>query len=155
MRVILDTNTWLDWLLFNDDCTKSLKSLQYQGVIEILATHEMRSELHEVLGRPHIGARFIARSEFDSVAELMAEFDRLAILMQAPAANKLVPQCKDGDDQIFIDAAVASKAILITKDRLVLGLARQLKQRFDTLVIKPHSAAEWIQDQHAQLANSN
>ena len=144
IAVIIDTNTWLDWLLFNDGCTQLLKAQFREQRIYILATPEMRSELNEVLERPHIGLQFIGRSEFDSVGAIMAEFDKIVTLITAPLANKLLPQCKDGDDQIFIDAAFSSKAILITKDRLVLGLARQLKQRFNTVVMKPHQAGDYI-----------
>jgi putative PIN family toxin of toxin-antitoxin system len=139
MTLIVDTNVWLDWLLFNDDCVLELKQLHSKNRIRIIATHQMRAELEEVIHRAEIGPKFIARSQFSTLAAIMHEFDRLVVLLPTPPTVFDAPQCKDGDDQIFLDLAIVESANLISKDRAVLAMAKKFKAMYGVEVITPRN----------------
>jgi putative PIN family toxin of toxin-antitoxin system len=139
INLIIDTNVWLDWLLFNDDCVLLLKSLHSEHKVQLIATHQMRAELEEVLHRPAIGPKFIARSSFDSIEAILREFDRLVAVLPPPAVISDAPQCKDLDDQIFIDLAIAENAYLISKDRALLALASKMKALYGVPILTPRA----------------
>jgi predicted nucleic acid-binding protein len=46
-----------------------------------------------------------------------------------PPAPKADITCKDPDDQKFIDLAVAQRALLLSKDALVLAMRRRMQAR--------------------------
>ena len=54
----------------------------------------------------------------------LAAFDQHARLVDVPAKCSL--NCSDPDDQKFIDLAVAQQALLLSKDRAVLSMAKRL-----------------------------
>ena len=83
----------------------------------------MRVELARVLGYPLITRRLIrdARAP-DAVLE---RFDAQAQMVDATPV-RAVFVCKDPDDQVFIDLAVAHKARLLSKDKLVLAMRKRL-----------------------------
>lgn len=131
-KVILDTNTWLDWLLFNDSSVAKIRRHCETKTIRLIATLRMRDELTLVLVRPQFEKHF---NETRQPWHLLAEFDALVEIVQAPPvlnpdktqAHLLI--CKDPDDQIFIDLALASSpCILVSKDKLVLAVAKRLKK---------------------------
>jgi putative PIN family toxin of toxin-antitoxin system len=130
--VILDTNTWLDWLLFNDNSVAEIRQRCNDKTIRLVATLRMRDELALVLVRPQFKKHFNATRQPD---QLLAEFDALVEIVEAPPALVIVKtpphplMCKDPDDQIFIDLALASSpCVLISKDKLVLAVAKRLKK---------------------------
>ena len=122
MTIVLDTNVALDLLVFNDPACAELQAALDAGDLRWLATAAMRAELARVLGYPQIVPRlaFYKRTP-DAV---LADFDRLSQRVEpAPRATVV---CKDPDDQMFIDLAVAHRAPLRSKDRLVLALRKRL-----------------------------
>ena len=52
-------------------------------------------------------------------------FDALVQLVEVAPRVRYI--CKDADDQKFIDLAVAHQALLISKDKAVLTMARRLR----------------------------
>jgi putative PIN family toxin of toxin-antitoxin system len=121
--VVIDTNIALDLLVFdNPDCA-GLASALAAGELRWLATAPMRTELARVLGYPLIARRLAQRQmAADSV---LAAFDaRAHLLADTPPRAPCV--CKDPDDQVFIDLAVAQRARLISKDRAVLTMRKRL-----------------------------
>lgn len=56
--------------------------------------------------------------------DLLARFDRCCVL--CPPAPACAIRCGDPDDQPFIDLAVARRAVLVSKDKAVLRLRRQM-----------------------------
>ncbi len=50
LKLVLDTNVWLDWLVFDDDTLKSLKHAQASGAVEIFVDKACGRELEVVLG---------------------------------------------------------------------------------------------------------
>ena len=123
--IVLDTNIVLDAFVFNDPATLPLKAALAAGTLQWLATPAMRDELARVLGYPKI----VARMAFYQVSadEVLARFDAQVRLVEA--APKVTLTCTDPDDQKFIDLAVAYKALLLSKDRAVLCMAKRLLAR--------------------------
>jgi len=122
MNVVIDTNIALDLLLFDDAASRPLADVLAGGRLRWLATGAMREEFERVLGYPPMVAR-LARGERDAAA-LLAAFDARAV--PAEAAARAPYCCADADDQIFIDLAVAHRALLLSKDRAILAMGKRL-----------------------------
>lgn len=119
---VIDTNTVLDLLLFQDPASVPLREQLAQTGQRWIVTAAMRDELARVLTYPQIAKRLSARAM--PAAEVMAAFD--AQTQIEPTAPKAPFVCKDADDQMFIDLAVAHRATLVSKDDQVLRMARRL-----------------------------
>ena len=120
--LVLDTNVVLDLFVFNDPALAPLKQAVIERRLQWIATQPMRDELQYVLAYPHIAAR-LQRNTI-TPEEVLNNFDQHATLQAgAPRAHCI---CKDPDDQIFIDLAVAHKATLLSKDKAVLSLRKRL-----------------------------
>jgi predicted nucleic acid-binding protein len=106
------------------------------GRIEIYVDAVCEAELVEVL------ARDFARRTLDAAAQAacIAQCRRLAKRIDAAApavARAALPNCKDPDDQKFLDAALAAGAsCLLTKDRELLALDRQ-RSRLPFRILTP------------------
>ncbi|SFV00823.1 putative toxin-antitoxin system toxin component, PIN family [Polaromonas sp. YR568] len=120
--IVLDTNIVLDLFVFNDAAAQPLKRALEAGELDWLATQAMRDELERVLAYPQIIPR-LAFYEL-SAGDVLAAFDRHVRLTEVAA--KAGVTCSDPDDQKFIDLAVAAKALLLSKDRAVLSMAKRL-----------------------------
>ena len=120
--LVIDTNVVLDLLLYEDPATVPLRALLAEPQIRWLATAVMREELRRVLLYPQVVRRMDARAL--TADAILAAFDgRAQIVDSAPKAPYT---CKDGDDQKFIDLAVAHTAVLLSKDKAVLCMAKRL-----------------------------
>ena len=119
---VLDTNTVLDLFVFEDPATAPLREQLAQPGSRWIATLAMREELARVLAYPQIAKRLSARAM--PAAAVLGAFD--AQTQIEPAAPKAPFVCKDADDQMFIDLAVAHRATLVSKDGQVLRMARRL-----------------------------
>ena len=126
-RIVLDTNIWLDWLVFRDFSLLHLKKEVSDGKAEIFINSACEAELERVL------AYDLARHSLDAAAQAacLAECRRIArrVDVAGPEAErKLLPRCADPDDQKFLELALAAKAdVLVTKDHKLLELARRTK----------------------------
>lgn len=121
--VVIDTNIALDLFVFdNPDCVPLAAALS-AGALRWIATAPMRTELARVLGYPLI-ARRLAQRQMDAAGVLAAFDARAHLLADTPPRAPCV--CKDPDDQVFIDLAVAQRALLISKDQAVLTMRKRL-----------------------------
>ena len=121
MRIVLDTNVWLDWLVFADPSVTPLKAANTAGRLEIIRSLPGEQELQRVLDykaiEPLVGAALRPL--------LMTEMRRLSRLHDGSTRDGWLPQCRDADDQPFLALARDSgAAALVTKDRDLLELAR-------------------------------
>lgn len=144
IKVVIDTNVWLDWLVFQDGSTAALSRLVSGGTLQCLSSPTMRAELVNVIGRPYL-ARALLRIDPDhdqATAQVLAKFDALI----APYAEpKLQPNaglhglvCTDPDDQVFLDLAVQLRAqYLLSRDRALLKLNRRAALQFDLRIVTP------------------
>jgi uncharacterized protein len=133
--LILDTNVWLDWLVFHDAGIDPLKVQHASGTVRLVATSRMRDELADVLGRAFLFS--LLEHKQLTVNELLRQFDTLVSLCEAPPPCSQL-RCRDLDDQMFLDLAAHLKvSALLTKDKLVLKLAKPARQCFDILITRP------------------
>lgn len=121
MRLVLDSNVWLDWLHFDDPRVRPLKQARETNAVEIVIDAPCRDELARVLGYDRFG--------FDQETRngMLREADRLSTLLTGLAylpAERL-PSCPDPDDIKFLALAQASGANwLVTKDKALLRRSR-------------------------------
>jgi len=125
LRLVLDTNVWLDWLLFDDAAVTPLKQAQAAGRIAICIDEACARELDAVLqydlGKrtPTAEQREAARIEYARIAQRFTVND-------TTASTAPLPCCSDRDDQKFLELARDCGAdYLVTKDKALLVLARR------------------------------
>jgi len=120
LRLVLDTNVWLDWLVFRDPRVEHLRD---HARFQVLLSRPCEDELVRVL------AYDLGRFSLDPAgqAAALAEARRVSRRMDAPIpADARLPRCRDADDQIFLEAALAGGAdCLVTRDRALLDCARR------------------------------
>jgi len=123
MRLVLDTNVWIDWLVFDDPSVAPLKVAHRDGRIDIVVNEACLAELTAVLAYPEFGLDAPQRKSH------LAEVDRCVVMHdnQSAARPTALPRCSDPDDQKFLVLARnASVDWLITKDKALLKLNRRL-----------------------------
>ncbi|HET9734999.1 MAG TPA: putative toxin-antitoxin system toxin component, PIN family [Burkholderiales bacterium] len=130
-RLVLDTNVWLDWLVFDEPTLAPLRAAHAAGRVEIVMDEACEAELARVLaydlGKHTIGAEAQA-SCIERCRSLAKRLDANAVDFAAPPATATgaLPRCSDPDDQKFLELALAAQAdVLVTKDRALLDLARR------------------------------
>ena len=119
---VIDTNIVLDLFVFGEPALAPLQAALLAGSLQWLATPPMRAELARVLAYPHIAAR-MQRDGLEPTT-VLAAFDAQSRMV--PPAAKAPCTCRDADDQIFIDLAVAHRASLLSKDRALLCMKKRL-----------------------------
>ncbi|SAK85047.1 nucleotide-binding protein [Caballeronia catudaia] len=134
MRVVLDSNVWIDILVFDDPATRPILAALVARTLEALIDERCLRELTRVLDYPQF-----VRMEVDKTAAL-ATVARLSTLVAATPdeSERPLPKCKDRDDQKFLELAHASGAAwLVSKDRAVLKLARRVARDFAFRIAEP------------------
>ena len=120
MRLVLDTNIVMDMLHFNNRHTQALKTAISEGRLQCFSDKECLAELERVTGYPEFALDPAGR------AGLIASYKNFAILFDAKGDETYpLPRCRDADDQKFLILAARSQAdLLITRDKMLLRLAR-------------------------------
>jgi putative PIN family toxin of toxin-antitoxin system len=120
-RIVIDTNVCLDLFVFKDPRWAALLAALETGTVEAVTRADCRDEYNIVLHYQHLPL------DDDSRPLAAARFDEL-IRVVAPAESGVrLPVCTDRDDQKFLEVARdAQAAVLITKDKALLKLARRL-----------------------------
>ena len=122
-RLVLDTNVWLDWLVFEDIDVAPIKAAVAAGRAEVIVDDAVVAELARVLAYP-FGARTLTAQ---AQSKCLAECGRVSARANGATvtARQPLPVCDDPDDQKFLDLAFACGArYLVTRDRDLLELAR-------------------------------
>jgi putative PIN family toxin of toxin-antitoxin system len=135
LRVVLDSNVWIDILVFDDPHTRPIAAALESGALAALIDARCLAELTYVLDYP----QFVHRN-VDKAAAL-AVVARLAQLVDPVAQTedtRPLPKCKDRDDQKFLELAHAAQADwLVSKDRAVLKLAKRIARDFGFQIAQP------------------
>ncbi|MBC7456512.1 MAG: putative toxin-antitoxin system toxin component, PIN family [Massilia sp.] len=122
-RIIIDTNVCLDLLVFHDPRWASLLAALTSGAVEAVTRADCRDEYNVVLHYKHLPLGDASR------ALAAARFDALIAVVAPPTSQVRLPLCSDRDDQKFLEIARdAGAAVLITKDKALLKLARKTAQ---------------------------
>ena len=129
VRIVLDTNIWLDWLVFDDTGIHRIRQLQEAGHVEILIDAPCEAEFAEVITRKFQKKTLDAQARAAALAHIRRLTTRIDAQLPPPERARL-PRCKDPDDQKFLELAFAGAAdVLITKDRALLDIFRRRKKQ--------------------------
>jgi len=122
-RLVLDTNTVLDWWVFADAAARAVGTEIAERRVDWLVTPRMLAELRAVLTRP-----LAARWEPSRELALTFELAGLAVKCDEPLLGRRLV-CRDASDQVFIDLACErAPAVLLTRDRALLALRRRARR---------------------------
>ena len=139
LRLVLDTNVWLDWLVFDDAGIAPLKAAVAAARAEIFIDDACEAELAAVLTYP------LSKKILPTAAQFacLAECRQVARKINAGAVDEFahaapLPVCRDPDDQKFLTLARTCRAdFLVTKDRMLLELARRKMRRAPFGIVTP------------------
>jgi putative PIN family toxin of toxin-antitoxin system len=128
MRLVLDTQVWLDWLVFDDASVRPLRAWIESGRAEVLIDDAGLAELERVLAYP-LGKRPV------DAAACLAACRREATRVEIGSGEFYgLPQCRDPDDQKFLTLAASARAdCLVTRDRELLRLTTRSARWFEIL----------------------
>lgn len=129
MRMVLDTQVWIDWLVFDDPSTAALQA----AVSEIVIDAACEKELERVLAYP-LGRRRLDEAARAACLERCRRIARFVEEALPEERRRELPACRDRDDQKFLELALAAGAdCLVTRDRALLELARRRSLPFRIL----------------------
>ena len=116
--VIFDTNVLLDLFVFNDFRAIHLKQALLDQKIDALASPTTLEEFADVISRP------LFALDADAQKIIFQQWKSHARTLEDHSLARAPWECRDSDDQIFLDLAFTAKpCTLITKDNEVLKLA--------------------------------
>lgn len=116
MRVVFDTNTVVSALLFEQGELSWLRLHWRLGRATALVSRATVGELIRVLTYPKFG---LEKAEIEA---LLADYLPYTEAVEV-SPQKTNPRCRDADDQMFVDLAIAGKAdVLVTGDRALLEM---------------------------------
>ncbi|WP_414442622.1 putative toxin-antitoxin system toxin component, PIN family [Burkholderia sp. 22PA0106] len=135
-RVVLDSNVWIDILVFDDPATRPIRTALENGTLVALIDARCLRELERVLDYPQFAPRQIDKPvALAAVVRLTQQVDTSAPL---PDDALPLPKCRDRDDQKFLDLARAVEADwLVSKDRDLLKLSRRTERDFGFRILQP------------------
>ncbi|ANA32329.1 hypothetical protein R82526_00636 [Ralstonia mannitolilytica] len=145
-RVVLDSNIWVDILVFDDAVARPIRAALEAGRLDAIISPACREELRRVLGYPQFAHYAVdaqaALAWVDRVTRSVADPEEAA-----PANGQtFVPRCKDRDDQKFLALAdAASATYLVSKDKAVLKLKRRMAKYCDVAVLPPKQFVSEVQ----------
>jgi len=140
LRLVLDTNVWLDWLVFDDPGIAPIRAAVALGDADIFIDAACEQELARVLTSA-LGKKTLDAA---SQAACLAECRQLAQLAKTGERDcGRLPVCRDADDQKFLELARDCRAdFLVTKDLALLVLARRKIQRTPFRIVTPQQFAD-------------
>jgi putative PIN family toxin of toxin-antitoxin system len=142
-RVVLDSNIWVDLLVFGDPHCTPIRAALEAGTIAPVIRADCREELRRVLAYPQF-ARFAV--DIDAALAVVDRFSTLEPLPAQEDADAIrLPRCKDTDDQKFVELAHFSRAAcLVSKDKAVLKLRSRLRRSSGVEVMTPPAFGQWL-----------
>jgi putative PIN family toxin of toxin-antitoxin system len=138
-RLVLDTNVWIDWLVFDDRSIAPLAAAQAEGAIALCIDAPCEAELVRALGYRFGKVALDANAQ----AACLARCRALVEPAWKPRRVALrLPDCRDPDDQKFLALALACGAqALITRDRALLETGRRWKKTLPFAIATPRAWA--------------
>lgn len=125
IKLVLDTNVVIDWLVFDDPYMNPLRQGVNDGCIHVLTHPPAINEFHRVLAYPQLKLERTRQQEiFDrylaltTVAPMPEGFSPKHLMMPGG-----FPRCRDRDDEPFLALAYHARAdALASRDNAVFGL---------------------------------
>ena len=119
MRIVLDTNVVLDWLVFRDPGVSHIVAALERGIATAITNDSCEHELARVLAYEALAL------DTDTRQSVLGTYHQMVTHNTHQASAQLLPRCKDPDDQKFLELARdAGAQYLVTKDKALLKLAR-------------------------------
>lgn len=145
LRLVLDTNVSLDLLVFRDPRWESLRLALAGSDCESVMGVECRVEFARVLVYPQFELapeqRVRAMQAFDGMHRFIATGRCSAQTLEQ------LPQCRDPDDQKFMELALEAGAdVLLSKDKALLKLARRNRRAGLFQILSPQA---WLEPRAA------
>ena len=140
--LVLDTNVVLDWIAFDDVRVQPIAAAIERGALRAATSCACLQELRRALAYPQVKLAAAAQVlAFDRYLAHATTFD-----VPAPTEATDLPLCEDADDQKFLELALHARASrLVTRDKALLKLARQLGKSGRFEVIGPEACLLWLQ----------
>ncbi len=131
MKLVLDTNVVVDWLVFDDPFMSPLRVAVRTGRVTIFTHLPALDELRRVLGYREL--KLDAARQQGVLERYQAQTAALALPQETPTERaplpKGFPRCRDRDDDPFVALAWYAKAdALVSRDKAVLALARRTRR---------------------------
>ena len=139
LTLVLDTNAVLDWLLFRDKGLARVGAAIESGAATAFTSRPCLEELRRVLGYPEF------KLDEEKQAALLEHYQEHVEVIDVTEDTDwaiVVPLCKDPDDQKFLALASQERAVLVTKDKLLLQLARRVAKAGRFLILRPDQLVE-------------
>jgi len=139
LRLVLDTNAWIDWLAFDDPATRAIAAAQAEGRARIFIDAPCVAELACALGYD------LGKRSLDAAGQASC-LARVRVLVSAADGQRHLPmplpQCRDRDDQKFLELSIACGAtVLVSRDRALLELGRRRVRRLPFEILTPAAAS--------------
>ena len=148
LSLVLDTNVVLDLLHFRDPAVEPLREALHNGRAACFGNAACRDELAHVLSYPQL------KIAEDEARRILDDYAALALPCEAPASIVL-PQCRDPDDQKFLELAQAARAdLLVTKDKALLALAKKTGRLGFRIATLAGATALFAEDQAESLSSA-
>ena len=144
-RLVLDTNVVMDLFHFQAHPLAPLVAAVESGGVVCLANTKTLAELARVTGYPQF------RLEPSDQQRLFDHYRRHVVLVgdALPLDAPRLPKCRDPDDQMFLELALAGHAdMLISRDNLVLKLAKARNRPCPFAIVTPEQALQRLFGTH-------
>jgi len=140
LRLVLDTNVWLDVLVFRDPAVAALAAGIAQARVEVFTDDACSAELRRVLGYG-FGRFTLDEQAIDSCWQCFLGSVRFWAEARPRSGAAALPRCTDPDDQPFLELAAACAAdALVTRDRALLRLG-SARHGLDFAIVTPAGTA--------------
>lgn len=134
-RVVLDSNVWIDILVFHDAATRPIHAALERGTLHAVIDARCLAELARVLDYPQFAKRSVDKQ---AALACVARLAATAASDAPPADAAPLPKCKDRDDQKFLELAHAAGVDwLVSKDRALLKLGKRTAREFGFRIAQP------------------
>ena len=134
-RVVLDTNVLVSLWIFTDSRYAPLRHALDGGRWQALTSDACFDEFSRVLAYPQFNVAPAAR------LATLDDYRRTVTFVTATATPGRLPRCRDGDDQKFLELALAGAAdLLVTADKALLVLARRRRLAHLFGIVTPDAA---------------
>jgi putative PIN family toxin of toxin-antitoxin system len=124
LRVVLDTNVLVSALLYEAGEMAWLPHALRAGSVIPLAAEAVIAELTRILLQLGQKKFHLEPDAINTILQRYLSFTEM--VNETYSINVRLPQCKDRDDQKFLELACRGNAdVLVTSDNALLGLARK------------------------------
>lgn len=123
LRIVLDTNTVVSASIFEQGRLAWIRDFWRQSRVVPLTSQPTTEELIRVLSYPKFG---LTAREIRTLASDYVTYAEVVVIRESECAG--LPQCRDPDDQMFLELAECGRAdVLVTGDDDLLACAESVE----------------------------